>query len=764
MAAVKPGNEGPPDGHAPDDIDEPRVERTMIMSLSELERVREMQKAKARKSGSLPPPDASIQKTSLATALELPDVPSVEVMIDAFEATRISAPNTTSTIADLSPFSSPSPVPAPEPPAPAPPRAARAPVAERVPLPPPVAEPVETTTLLERFTPDVVLATPLDPAAEFDEEQNVHLLHAPLENGRPSGDMLAWREGALIGAERFVKGVARERLMFHPDGTWAQYYLFDAFGLPRYRGRQKGPKNSPEVFPTGAEIHPKARQIEYLYDDHGGMEAFRCLDEYGDELSREVVSRAADMQTEQAVFDSLEEASARWRSEGAEFKNALNSWLSERYALVAAGEEADWSQGEPSDTRSDMERVVVQAIEQYNAEGRFEELREHFPPAFEPFTPAFWERFSMPVEQVVSLADGGVLISAGRQCYHALDNTITELEGVFAIGRCSAHRFVALAKQHGVEVTDGFEGALVATFAYPTTYGWLSERFPGSTWANLGNPETMHLTQLHVRPDGLGVVLVSAEGIYSLSADESKLLYPQPRQLKGYFENWKTLVQEEGAVPSLEMDFAFAELSPDGSMLACGARLVRGVLAQLEIFVWDEVEWVPKVSSFEKSMFPRLLRFHDTMNQVAFAPVLYATVDTNWSDSMPNTVFRFDRARLNKAGQLKEFDGGLRVAPGIVNSIEPWGTGFLLGMRNQGYLWHMSAEENEAQLGFMHLGGSIDALETSLDKTMLYVGTSCGQVICLRSSDSPDPQLIADLPLTDEKRYLFFRSFSPMVW
>ncbi|MGE3769245.1 MAG: hypothetical protein AB7L94_43735, partial [Kofleriaceae bacterium] len=151
---------------------------------------------------------------------------------------------------------------------------------------------------------------------------------------------------------------------------------------------------------------------------------------------------------------------------------------------------------------------------------------------------------------------------------------------------------------------------------------------------------------------------------------------------------------------------------------------------------------------------------HTSRPHLAYAACLYASL----SHRMTNTTFRIDLDGLT-AGAIESFDGGIAQEQGRVQAIASFGAGFLLGFDN-GYVRWMGckSDDNLQLLGYVFVGGSVLAIDVSPDQRSFTVATDAGVVSRFSLADKPARNLIANIPLSDDARTCFFRTYPPLRW
>ena len=210
------------------------------------------------------------------------------------------------------------------------------------------------------------------------------------------------------------------------------------------------------------------------------------------------------------------------------------------------------------------------------------------------------------------------------------------------------------------------------------------------------------------------------------------------------------------------MHFANADISPGGDRITCGGLFRRGVMSGLAMYRREDHRWFLEATSQDDAFFPAQAVFHTTRPHIAYAACLYASL----SNRLTNTTFRIDLDDIPSADRPHEitaFGGGIAQEPGRVQAVASFGEGFLLGFDN-GYVRWMGLDDNVQLLGYVFVGGSVLALDVSPDQRSFTVATDAGVVSRFSLADKPARNLIASIPLSDEARTCFFRTFPPLRW
>lgn len=578
--------------------------------------------------------------------------------------------------------------------------------------------------------------------ATFDGDSEVWV-HEESVGGKLHGELRTWTaNGTLRRSDTYIDGdVARIREFFD-DGSMAQDSETVDGGVPK-RKRFRRTDEELESFPNIKQDDGK--EVEYLFDDHGRMIAFKITDENGEILEQEQLYRNAYGDEDQARFDSIDDAAAAWRAAGEHYTAELNRWLGELYALDEPTFE------EPTFDRQDLERGVLDAVEKLNVYGKGDEAHAKFPLYYDGIGKAFWQRYGLVVDRVMATGD----ITFARVQYPSARPTevvrisrdgITPMTGVLAFGSSYDKQYTAFAYEDRIEVRKGIE---LLTFAYPAAYGHAAaDALPRVLGAGSG----MHVRDVRVLPNGREVLLVSGEGIYVVGQDGAQRLYP----LDATFDEY--LGEHEAGPFRIAMQFANADVSPDGTRITCGGMFKRGIMAGLAMFRREGGTWTLENTSQNNAFFPAAAVFHQRKPHVAFAACLYASLH----NALTNTTFRIDLADL-PPGEIEEFSGGIAREHGRVQVIASFDQGFLLGFDN-GYVRYYGVEENGQVLGYLFVGGSILDIDVAPDQQSFVVASDSGLVSRFTISDIASSNLITTMKVKDEARTAFFRTWPPLRW
>jgi antitoxin component YwqK of YwqJK toxin-antitoxin module len=578
--------------------------------------------------------------------------------------------------------------------------------------------------------------------ATFDSDDETWT-HKESKGNAIHGELRTWTaNGTLRRTDTYVDGDITRVREFFDDGSLAQdSHLFDG-GVPTKKWFRRTDEEL-ESFPNISQEDGK--EVEYTFDDHGRMIGFKITDGSGAVLEQETLYRNAHGDEEQEKFASIDAASAAWKEAGERYTSELNRWLGELYTLDEPTFE------EPTFGREDLERGVLDSLTELDAKGRGGEAHAKFPLYYDGIGKSFWQRYGLVVDRVMSAGD----VTYARVKYPSFrpddvmkitGDKIEPVANLVAFGSSHDKQYTALAYEDRVEVRKGIEQL---TFAYPTAYGHAAA---DKLERELGKAGVMHARDVRVLPNGSEVLLVSGEGIYVLSQEGAQRLYPLDATFDEYVE------QFESGVFGIEMQFANADVSADGTRISCGGMFRRGIMAGLAMFRRVDGKWSLENTSQNDAFFPAAATFHRSKPHVAFAACLYASLH----NALTNTTFRIDLDDL-QPGEIEEFSGGISRERGRVQVIASFDQGFLLGFDN-GYVRYYGVEENGQLLGYLFVGGSILDIDVAADQKSFVVASDSGLVSKFTVADIASSNLITTMKIADTARVGFFRTWPPLRW
>jgi antitoxin component YwqK of YwqJK toxin-antitoxin module len=582
--------------------------------------------------------------------------------------------------------------------------------------------------------------------ARFDGDDELWVHDPPTDSdNRMHGDRQFWTaSGVLRKAETYDRDEIVRVREFLDDGSPAQdSTLFDG-GVPRRKWFRKTADEELQSFPSVTDEHPDAREVEYLFSDHGLMSSFKITDEAGAVLEQRELYRNAGNDEDQERFASIDAASAAWIEEGSRYTSLINKWLHELY------NQDEPSFEEPTFDRHDLERGVIDSVEELNKRGDGALAHTRFPLYYDGIGKVFWDRYGLVVDRVLDTGTETYARvahpSRGADVVRITADRIEPVPGLWAFGASYDKRYLAFALDDRIEVRHGTE---CITLPYPKQY---QHARADALETRLTTCAAAGVKSLRVCPNGSDVIVTCVEGIYIVNPERTQRLYPLDANLDTYVD------EHGGGVFELNMRFPNADVSPSGDRITCGGMLAPGNFAHLAIYRRGDAGYVLDNTSGDNAFFPAQAIFHRSRPHIAFAATLYASL----RNALANTTFRIDLDDL-KPGEITEFGGGISRERGRVTVVASFGDGFLLGFDN-GYIRWMGVDENAQLLGYCFAGGSILDIDVSADGRSFTVASDSGLVSRFTLGDKPSPNLIATMPVSDDSRVAFFRTFAPLRW
>ncbi|MBL3658634.1 hypothetical protein [Fulvivirga sediminis] len=200
-----------------------------------------------------------------------------------------------------------------------------------------------------------------------------------------------------------------------------------------------------------------------------------------------------------------------------EWNRLGSSYATEINEMVEYGEKNGWDNWkgkEPEDRREHLTDEVIELLREANKNDSTEEFRNNFPPAHAPLIKLFQSK-GQSIEQLQFIEDDKIIFLTGtaydkRQAYLLNGKEVVELDAsIDAIGKSKRNNVFAIASNHKIVTTQGWQGSIIQTFELSQTKG-------------------LAITDLIPFNDGRKILLTTSEGIYILSASEEKMIHPVP--------------------------------------------------------------------------------------------------------------------------------------------------------------------------------------------------------------------------------------------
>lgn len=229
--------------------------------------------------------------------------------------------------------------------------------------------------------------------------------------------------------------------------------------------------------------------------------------------------------------------SSKWRKKSEAYVAAVNRF-------VANGLAKGWEKAgkPPKDNRGDLADSVLAVVKEANRAGEWRGLREHFPPAHEPFVDKL-EKLAIGIEDVLWIDDEHVVARVGPPwAFEAvvefgIDGSYTATDAL-AVGRSPDRRWYAIARERQIEVRDGYRGAARAKLRLP--------KFDAP------------LIAVQPFPNGNEVLVTRDDGVFVLSN----------KGLRGFPLRDDDAEGDDDETPSFAM--IHSAMSPDGKLVAVG--------------------------------------------------------------------------------------------------------------------------------------------------------------------------------------------------
>lgn len=427
--------------------------------------------------------------------------------------------------------------------------------------------------------------------------------------------------------------------------------------------------------------------------------------------------------------EELKKASERWKKEGKEYKTAINEWLDIIYI-----KNEDPTTPCPEETRKDMAVEVLENLIEYNTLGKHKEFRELFPPDNDPLSDllnnsSIWYK----IRKTALLADNTILAKIGdyyewQGVYIIKDDKIEDIEDLIGFGFSYDKKYFAKVYNDRIDIHEGWEGTITSTLNLPDN--------------NL--LEELQYDSIEVFSTGKQVILTTHNGIFIINE-------------KGYELIHGGETEDEDAE---FLHYPHAALSPDDKYIALGSQMSSHLILKEQNGKWEQVTSIEPFSSY-----PNITCFNYQSKDpfIALGSCHFSqsgTVGINLKniENMQSPDENFDEDSIFIIDNRR-----------WIFSMYPLQNGLLLGA-NDGYIWFHT---NDNKTKYIYIGGTIMSMDMSADKKHMLVSTSCGQIVLLScekfdfdNSKNPctDPYLISNLPVIDEKRYLFVSGCQPLVW
>lgn len=224
--------------------------------------------------------------------------------------------------------------------------------------------------------------------------------------------------------------------------------------------------------------------------------------------------------------------------------------------------------------------------------------------------------------------------------------------------------------------------------------------------------------------------------------------------------------EEEDEDERTFLDYPHAVISPDDKYVVVGSQNSAHIILKNE-----DGKWIQTGVIAPRSSYPHIARFNYKMknNDGEIYPIV-ALSSCHFSQSGTLAIAVKDLEGIEASGWTLDH-AGLWVVDDQkwIFSMFDSARGFYYGS-NDGYIW-LRLNCNDKYVGYLFVGGT--PLSIDIIGSTMVIGTSTGQIIKykwepqkMEEGKNPriDPLRITNLPLRDEKRYLFPMGESPLIW
>lgn len=333
---------------------------------------------------------------------------------------------------------------------------------------------------------------------------------------------------------------------------------------------------------------------------------------------------------------------------------------------------------------------------------------------------------------VVRVAQGG---AHGTHWWLLQGLQATVVEGLHGAGRSPNRQCFAKFDGHQVTTHAGWDGPVITRLHLPHH-------------AKAARPGTVESDEILPFNDGLRVLWRDATGVYLLTPDAAQQLYPRAESDEAADAPEHPDVQVPQAQPLLHM-----ALSPDERFIAVGDQGGQHLLLNPRGEVLGR--WAPLSACAHHATFT-----HDSTRLLAHSCHLY-TGRTGVLHLPPKGT----------GGSLHahpSFPGAAALQPFHRHSWRVDATATLRGTVIEGdAAGYLHALSDDGQLLWHHhIGGALNALDTSPDGTTIVAASHSGYVVWLRQLGAGmDPFAISTSPYTETGRWIFWQGEAqPLHW
>lgn len=586
------------------------------------------------------------------------------------------------------------------------------------------------------------------PQARYLEDDEMWMFEPRNAKGQREGVAMHWRpDGSLREEYTYVGDELLKHRMFHNDGSIAAERLFDPKNFAHLSNTFYLPKGESDVSVPSRGLDPRIVKTCYANDEHENNVRFTGWDQAGAVISDEMHHRSLDMRVVQKQYASIEEASQEWNEKGKRYYQELNRFIAEIHS------EAGTEMEEPEDERAEMQRLVLGQLEMLNKAGRGREARSIFAPSFEPFCESLWERQGRMIRTVAAFTDQ-VWVNADNEVFAIKGDQIAKVDGALRFGVSKNKRFLANCYADRVDVLDLQSGALVRRFPYPTSFG---------TFEGVDPKVFTRQPFLCVENLGIEKVVVSNAGTFVVLATNSGVFLMRPERAPTMvFPAAPTVLEavraHKGEDFGVTVDRPDAALREDDRVLVVSGHFQPYAPTRYAMTVANDLSATYTTTD---------------ENDEGFGPTVYHANGKHCLVTLPDdegetAVATLPRTYVDaqKQSLMDAYKGTVSMRTSRVEAACEFKGEFMLGMSDC-YVWRQAIDENSQDHVYVGRGGVgpiVRSMDVTPDQQEILLGTSYGAVWRLRVTQTRGQGFVTNMNLADQARYLFLRTYAPMVW
>ncbi|CAH0533829.1 hypothetical protein VST7929_01704 [Vibrio stylophorae] len=396
---------------------------------------------------------------------------------------------------------------------------------------------------------------------------------------------------------------------------------------------------------------------------------------------------------------------------------------------------------EPDDPPScDLEfPAFLDAIIYANQVGDLTGFRDAWPLAYAPLC-ARLNELGQSIPMLAVFDDGKILARLGTtyQSGHAVlidGDKVQAVADIGCFGQSANGQWLAIAGEHGVVITRGWQGEMYCVCPYPS-----------ALQMGVALDEPWQPEKLVPFDDGRAVLFVSAQGCFILEPQQSIRLLPTNQACEDHFQ-W--LAEDCPEVPQSlpHLDMVHGAVSSDGQWIAvgsqCSAHLVfdRQGNQVAEIGPHSEYPHFALFSAKDEQLLLNACHFYNGASISVPCPKIPGLYTDFYQEHADITVV----------------EQAARVYAGVARKDE-----YIIG---DAYGW-LRCVDFQGQLRWIHhIGSTIDAMVLSADGQTLICSSYAGFISILElDSDARAPYELGFGPVHESRRWLFWKNMQPLMW